>query len=163
MKLRLKRMMISRWVFAAAAAVLLGGAAPAGGPWALDGHGVQIYACQSSAAGYAWHLLAPEATLADAAGQPVIHHFAGPSWQAADGSVAVGEVVASSAGAAGAVPWLVLRIRAHRGAGRMGAVAYVVRTQTQGGVAPAAGCDKAHVGGQARVAYRAVYTFFGGS
>lgn len=161
--LRLQRTMLGpRVLTVAASAVLLGAAAPAGGPWALEGHGVQIYACQAKAAGFAWQLVGPEATLADAAGHPVIHHFAGPSWQALDGSVVVGEVVASSAGAAGSIPWLVLHARAHRGAGRMDAVSYIVRSQTQGGVAPAAGCDGAHVGVQTRVDYSATYTFFGG-
>ena len=139
------------------AAPLLGGATPA-----LVGSGVQIYACQSMPAGPAWHLVAPEATLTEASGRAVIHHFAGPSWQAEDGSVVVGEMVASSPGATGSIPWLVLRVKAHRGVGRLAGVTYVVRSQTEGGVAPPGGCDKDHLGVQVRVAYRAIYTFFEG-
>ena len=144
----------------AAAGVLLAGAAPLPGAVALQGRGVQIYDCIAAPGGFAWRLKAPDARLFDARGQDVGHHFAGPSWQAADGSTVVGEVVASSAGAAGAIPWLVLRVKSHAGTGLFGPVTYVVRSQTIGGAAPDGGCDKDHLGAQARVGYSATYTFF---
>ena len=128
---------------------------------ALRGTGVQIYVCADSAAGVAWKLKAPEATLQDAAGHLVAHHFAGPSWQAADGSKVVGAVLsASPAPAAGSIPWLIVRATETTGAGIFAHVAYVLRTQTAGGAAPATGCDAGHVGAETRVAYSASYIFF---
>jgi hypothetical protein len=127
------------------------------------GKGVQIYACKPAAAAYAWTLKAPEATLSDAKGNVIAKHFAGPSWQANDGSTVVGEALnASPSPDAGAIPWIVLHAKSHAGSGTMATVAYVVRTRTEGGVAPAAGCDANHVNAEVRVPYSAVYLFFPG-
>ena len=83
----------------------------------LEGRGVQIYACTAPPEGFAWRLKAPEATLTDQRGRVFGRHFAGPSWQASDGSIVVGEAVASAGGAARAVPWLLLRAKSHAGQG----------------------------------------------
>lgn len=129
----------------------------------LAARGVQIYGCARLNETFAWKLTAPEATLTDAAGNPAGRHFAGPSWQAEDGSVVVGEpLVASQAPGGGAIPWTVLRAKDHKGDGRFATVAYVIRSATTGGQAPAAGCDAAHVGAESRVDYTATYTFFPG-
>ncbi|GLQ90192.1 DUF3455 domain-containing protein [Dyella flagellata] len=126
--------------------------------------GVQIYACKPSNGNYAWVLKAPDANLSDAGGHALGKHFAGPSWQATDGSVVVGETLNSSPSPdAGAVAWLVLHAKSHTGAGEMASVQYVVRTRTEGGLAPAAGCDAAHAGSEVRVPYSAVYLFFRGA
>ena len=125
------------------------------------GKGLQIYACKPASAAYAWTLKAPEASLSDAKGNVVGKHFAGPSWQASDGSTVVGEALnASPSPDAGAIPWLVLHAKSHTGSGTMANVAYVVRTRTEGGVAPATGCDASHVNAEVRVPYSAVYLFF---
>ena len=125
--------------------------------------GVQIYACKAANGGFAWTLKAPDAILSDAGGHPLGKHFAGPSWQAKDGSVVVGEMLnLSPSPDAGAIPWLVLHAKSHAGAGEMASVQYVVRTRTEGGQAPATGCDAAHAGGEVRVPYSAVYLFFRG-
>lgn len=127
------------------------------------GKGVQIYACKASGGGYAWALKAPDATLADAKGRVIGKHFAGPSWQASDGSTVVGELLnASPAPDAGAIPWLVLRAKSHAGNGAMASVQYIVRERTEGGMAPASGCDAGHAGSEVRVPYSAVYLFFRG-
>ena len=129
----------------------------------LTAKGVQIYACARAGETYAWKLTQPEATLTDAAGHPAGRHFAGPSWQAEDGSVVVGEpLVASQAPGGGAIPWVVLRAKDHKGDGRFATVAYVIRSATMGGLAPATGCDAAHIGAESRVDYNATYTFFPG-
>ncbi len=139
-------------------------AALAAGIIELQGRGVQIYACAPSGAGFAWQLQAPEATLFDTLGQPAGRHFAGPSWQAADGSTVVGEVVAQGSGDAGTIPWLLLRAKSHAGQGVFAAVGYIVRSHTSGGVPPAAPCSAAQLPAAAiRVPYRADYTFFPGS
>lgn len=127
------------------------------------GKGVQIYTCQSAGDSYAWKLKAPDAQLLDAKGNVIGKHFAGPTWQANDGSTVVGEALnASPAPDAGNIPWLVLHAKSHEGNGVMATVQYVVRSRTEGGVAPAAGCDVGHAGGEVRVPYNAVYVFFRG-
>ncbi|GJG85986.1 hypothetical protein tb265_11670 [Gemmatimonadetes bacterium T265] len=140
--------------------VTLGGSDPA---IVLVGTGVQIYGCAASNGAYAWRLKAPDAVLTDSAGHRVGRHFAGPSWQADDGSTVVGEpLVASPAPRPGAIPWLVLRAKSHSGTGVFAGVSYIVRSMTTGGVAPAGGCDAAHADAEARVDYTATYTFFPG-
>ena len=127
----------------------------------LDASGVQIYECRAKAgdAGAAeWVFVAPEATLADADGVLAGRHYAGPTWEARDGSKVVGVVKATvDAPDAGAIPWLLLATHA---AGRKGAfaqIASIQRVATVGGVAPASGCTVATIGQQARVPYRAQY------
>jgi Protein of unknown function (DUF3455) len=127
----------------------------------LRARGVQVYVCEQLSGAYAWRLKGPEATLLDAAGSEVGRHFAGPSWQAKDGSTVVGEaLVTSRSPTEGAIPWLVLRAKSHAGGGVFASVEYIVRSQTEGGVPPAAGCDQAHLGAQSRIPYSAVYTLF---
>lgn len=125
------------------------------------GEGVQIYACQASGTVFAWKLQGPDGVLSGSDGAVVGRHFAGPSWQAADGSTIVGEpLVVSPSPENGAIPWLVLHARSTAGPGLFSGVTYVTRTQTHGGAAPKTGCDAAHLGQTARVAYSATYTFF---
>jgi hypothetical protein len=125
------------------------------------GKGVQIYTCKAVAATYAWTLKAPEATLSDRKGNVIGKHFGGPSWQANDGSTVVGEALnVSPSPDAGAIPWIVLRAKSQTGSGLMTKVAYIVRTRTEGGVAPATGCDAGHAKAEVRVPYSAVYLFF---
>ncbi|MEW9572998.1 DUF3455 domain-containing protein [Rhodanobacter sp. Si-c] len=127
------------------------------------GKGVQIYACKASGGTYAWALKAPDAILADAKGRTIGKHFAGPSWRANDGSTVVGESVnVSPSPDARAIPWLVLRAKSHAGNGEMATVQYIVRERTEGGMAPATGCEAAQAGREVRVPYSAVYLFFRG-
>jgi len=61
---------------------------PEGNSLFLVGHavGVQIYGCTATTSGTAWTLLAPRADLYGDNGRLVATHFAGPTWQANDGS-----------------------------------------------------------------------------
>jgi hypothetical protein len=125
------------------------------------GKGAQIYACQPTGTVFAWRLKGPDAVLLDSDGKEVGRHFAGPSWQALDGSTIVGEPLAASPSPqAGSIPWLVLRVKSTVGAGLFANVAYIARTSTQGGAPPATGCDAVHSGVESRSSYSAVYTFF---
>ncbi len=129
------------------------------------GKGVQIYECQSKpddAHAFAWKLKAPDADLFDDAGQKVAHHFAGPTWQASDGSSVFGSVMAKSdAPDPDAVPWLLLTTVA-KGPGLFARVMHVQRLDTSGGKAPASGCDaaKAKAKAETRVPYEATYYFY---
>jgi hypothetical protein len=146
---------------ATAALAYTGPVAAAGEVIELHGIGSQIYVCDTSPSGVAWRFKAPEAKLVDGNGADVGHHFGGPSWQAKDGSTVVGEVlISSSAPQPGAIAWLVLRAKSHTGNGVFASVDFIVRTQTEGGLAPAAGCDATHAGTESQVPYKALYLFF---
>ena len=69
-------------------------AVPAGNKLYLIGHavGVQIHRCDAVADGYKWTFVAPRAVLYGDNGKLLTTHFGGPSWQARDGSKAVGSL-----------------------------------------------------------------------
>jgi uncharacterized protein DUF3455 len=120
--------------------------------------GVQIYSCQSVSGTPQWVFQAPEATLFDRGGAEIGSHGAGPVWRMKDGSSVKGQVVAKSdAPGTGDIPWLLLK--AMEGSGTLHDVAFIRRSETRGGVAPAGGCD---VGRTERVPYSATYTFYAG-
>ena len=125
--------------------------------------GVQIYDCVASKvdpARYEWSFRAPEAQLYDAAGTPIGHHFAGPTWESNDGSSVVGEARArNDAPVPDAIPWLLLLATASSGAGVLGRTTSIQRMETEGGTAPHDGCGPAQAGTQVRVPYRATYYF----
>lgn len=127
----------------------------------LAARGVQIYECRPKVGGdgTAWALVAPEATLSDTQGAPVGRHYAGPHWEAQDGSRIIGTVKGrADAPLAGAIPWLLLSARSDGAPGRFAAITSVQRVNTAGGAAPAAGCDgPAAVGRVERVPYTADY------
>ena len=122
--------------------------------------GVQIYECRKAAdASFpAWVFVAPEATLKDSTGTLLGHHYAGPTWEAADGSKVVGAVRAKvDSPEAGAIPWLLLATRSTGKPGLFAKVSSIQRVATHGGAAPATGCAAATVGQTARVPYKAEY------
>jgi len=130
----------------------------------FTGTGDQVYVCGANGAQFAWTLKAPDAVLTDSNKKVVGKHYAGPTWEAQDGSSVVGEAIANSPSPLpSTIPWLVLRAKSHAGAGTMADVAYVVRTNTEGGVAPASGCDATHLAAEQRVHYSATYLFFRGA
>lgn len=126
--------------------------------------GVQIYTCapnKDDAARFEWVLKGPEADLFDASGRIVGKHYAGPTWEANDGSKAVGEVVARDDGPdPNAIPWLLLRAKSTSGSGVLGRTASVQRLKTVGGKAPATGCTPATAGAEVRMPYSAMYYFY---
>jgi hypothetical protein len=123
--------------------------------------GDQIYVCKGDAAQVAWALKAPDAQLFDKDDKLFGKHFAGPSWEANDGSRVVGKAVANVPPPdAGAVPWLLVTIVSHDGTGVLSRVTTIQRINTKGGKAPESGCDAAHVGQEVREAYSADYRFY---
>jgi hypothetical protein len=129
----------------------------------LDANGSQIYACKARGdepSVFEWTLKAPDAELLNGAGEKVGRHYAGPTWEANDGSKVVGEAVERApAPALGAIPWLLLRATSSEGAGVFSTVTYVQRIETVGGIAPTEGCDQASAGAELPVPYRATYAF----
>jgi hypothetical protein len=125
--------------------------------------GVQIYECRvlPNAAGAQWAFVAPEADLLDARGTVTGKHYAGPHWEALDGSKIVGAVKArADAPQAGAIPWLLLSAKSVGGPGRFAGVTSVQRIHTVGGLAPAKTCDGSTLGAIERVPYSADYLLF---
>ncbi len=129
----------------------------------VKGDGVQIYVCKQVDGAAKWVFQAPEAKLLDAAGKEVGSHGAGPFWKSVDGSLVKGQVVSNSkAPGAGDIAWLLLKASAHEGDGVFSKVEYIRRSDTHGGVAPAAGCDAVHLDATVRVPYTATYAFYAG-
>ena len=137
--------------------------APAGERLLLQVHakGDQVYTCKGDAAQAAWALKAPDAELFDKDGKLFGKHFAGPSWEASDGSRVTGKAVANVPSPdADSIPWLLVSIVDHEGSGVLSRATSIQRINTKGGKAPASGCDAAHVGQEVRVGYSADYVFY---
>jgi uncharacterized protein DUF3455 len=129
----------------------------------MAARGAQVYTCKAKnaePAAYEWVLKAPDAELFDQRGAKVGRHYAGPTWESADGSRVVGEVMERSP-VQGAIPLLLLRAKSNEGAGALGSVKYIQRLDTASGVAPPVGCDAERAGTEARVEYSANYDFYG--
>jgi hypothetical protein len=123
--------------------------------------GDQVYICKGDAAQFAWTLKAPDAQLFDKNGKLFGKHFAGPSWEANDGSRVTGKAVANSPSPdANSIPWLLVTILSHDGSGVLSRVTTIQRLNTKGGKAPESGCDASHVGQEVRVSYSADYRFY---
>lgn len=168
---RLSRPILTCWLFIFAALALLGVsvaaqdipaklALPQGatllGKYA--GKGVQIYICRVKGAANEWDFKAPEAELVDSKGRPFARHYAGPTFEARDGSKVVGKVlVTEPAPKAGAIPWLLLSAKS-TAEGRLAGVRFVQRVNTSGGVGPTGVCPT--VGAEEHVDYTADYIFY---
>jgi hypothetical protein len=123
--------------------------------------GVQRYACATTATGYAWTLVAPDADLFDRAGKNAGHHSAGPTWQDTDGSTVVGTKRAAAPVDATAIPWLLVDATSHNDTrGVMTPVTSLQRVNTVGGLAPSSPCDAAHPDATADIPYTADYLFY---
>lgn len=124
--------------------------------------GDQIYQCSADKGEYSWQTLAPDAKLFDDRGNIVGNHTAGPLWEYKEGSRVVGRVVKKVDMAPGsAIAWLLVEVVSHKGDGLFSNVDFINRINTQGGLAPASGCDANHLGGEKRVPYSADYVFYG--
>ncbi len=131
---------------------------------ALRGAGVQIYECKASRENpprFSWILDAPAADLSDRSGKDVGKHYAGPTWEANDGSTVVGELVARDDGPdTSAIPWLLLKAKSNTGKGLFARTQSIQRLHTVGGLAPTSACNASLAGKRARVPYSADYYFY---
>jgi hypothetical protein len=125
--------------------------------------GAQIYACRASTAGtFGWSLIGPKAVLIGDDGSDFGTHSAGPTWTAVDGSSISADSTHPLAkiDRPQSVPALLLAVTSSRGNGVLSGVRFVRRAETQGGAAPASGCDAEHANATTAVRYSAVYTFY---
>jgi Protein of unknown function (DUF3455) len=136
---------------------------PAGEQLLLQVHakGDQVYICKEGATEFSWGLKAPDAQLFDKDGKPFGKHFAGPSWEANDGSRVTGKAVANVPSPdPDSIPWLLVNVVGHEGTGALSRATSIQRLNTKGGKAPASGCDSVHAGQEVRVPYSADYLFY---
>ena len=120
--------------------------------------GVQIYVCSVRGGANEWAFKAPEAELTDAQGKVFAKHYAGPTWEAPDGSKVVGKVLVNElAPKAGAIPWLLLSTESS-GSGVLAGVRFVQRVNTSGGLGPTGAFPT--TGTERRVDYTADYIFY---
>jgi Protein of unknown function (DUF3455) len=129
----------------------------------LIGHavGVQIYRCN----GVNWAPFAPRANLYGDNGQLIATHFAGPSWQAQDGSKVIAKRIKDPITVdPTAIPWLLLQpteATAGPDGDRLAGTTFIQRVATTGGLAPdASTCNAETAGSEAEVPYTADYVFW---
>ena len=133
--------------------------------FAADASGFQVYVCAAGpeahgTPAYGWTLKAPDAKLFDKRGQQIGTHFAGPTWQAVDGSSVVAKRVEGHSVGPDSIPWLLLQAASNTGHGLMSKVTFIQRLATSGGIAPSSGCDRSSVDQTRSVAYTAKYYFY---
>ena len=131
--------------------------------FATEASGVQIYqSIVKAGGGLHWELQAPLARLTGDGGQVTIYHYAGPSWEAADGSKVVRDpavpVVSAPPADPADIPSLLIKVAADPAAGILAHVAYVERLATHGGAAPS--MPPVRPGTRIGVPYTATYAFF---
>jgi hypothetical protein len=140
--------------------------APAGHVAFLVSHatGTQNYVCQRTSSGYDWILKEPAAILFDDNDKQIMTHFAGPTWQANDGSAVKAARVNGVTVSEDAIPWLLLRTTSTTsgpdGGDRLTATTYIQRVNTTGGLAPKTGCKGSTVGDMSKVPYTSDYYFY---
>jgi Protein of unknown function (DUF3455) len=123
----------------------------------VHAEGAQIYDCKAGADGkLVWQFREPIATLL-IDGKTVGRHFAGPSWEMADGSAVTGKIAGRAPGAtAKDIALLKLEATSHRGSGQLTGATTIQRLNTKGGVVEGP-CESA--GAFLSVPYSADYTF----
>lgn len=127
------------------------------------GRGEITYECRAKASmpgAFEWVFVAPVATLTDLAGRPAGRYYAGPTWEAADGSKLTGKQVAVAPASPGNIPLQLVKAEPAMGMGAMQGVSYIQRLNTRGGVAPSEACDAGQVGAKRVVPYQADYVFY---
>ena len=139
---------------------------PAGNKAALTlmGVGMLAYECKAVAdkpGVFAWSFAGPDAKLLDNNKKEIGKYYAGPTWEANDGSKVTGKQLAVSPGVAGAIPLQLVEAAPSTGKGAMNDVTYIQRLNTVGGVAPTTpACAATNVGAKTTVGYSADYVFF---
>ena len=128
------------------------------------GVGEITYECREKkdmAGAHEWAFVAPVATLYSGDKKAVGKYYAGPTWEANDGSKVTGKQLAVAPATPGSIPLQLVKTDPAMGAGAMTGVSYIQRLNTKGGVAPAMACDATSKGKRQQVAYEADYVFYG--
>lgn len=142
-------------------------AVPAGNALALTllGAGELNYECRAKAdmpGVYEWAFAGPVAVLYDKSTKAAVgKYYAGPTWEANDGSKVGGKQLGVSPSPnAASIPLQLVQAGASTGAGAMSGISYIQRINTKGGVAPADACGASNAGARKMVKYEADYLFY---
>lgn len=128
------------------------------------GTGELTYECREKkdmAGQFEWGVVGPVATLKDKNGMVVGKYYAGPTWEANDGSKVTGKQLAVAPNMPGNIPLQLVKADPAMGMGAMQGISHIQRLKTVGGVAPASACGMANKGERQQVAYQADYVFYG--
>jgi hypothetical protein len=127
----------------------------------LSGSGVNIYECRAGGANgeYVWAYVAPDATYYE--GSRSAARSTSPNLVESLGDrSSVSGVLRSAQPAGRNLPWTLMRARPLGDSGLFANVTSIQRVNTNGGLAPAGGCNGDTVGNESRVAYSADYYFY---
>jgi hypothetical protein len=110
--------------------------------------------------GTAWVFVEPVATLYQDAEyhEKVGVHYAGPTWLGNSGGKVVATKIKQCTPDSTAIPWLLLQATSNEGPGVFGAVTFIQRINTKGGLTPTA--PGSAIGTLADVPYTAEYYFY---
>jgi hypothetical protein len=131
----------------------------------LRASGVQVYECRALLTNpdrFAWHFVAPDATLNDpASGGDVAALRSIDLWNSLVDLSSVSAVLRATQEAGSAnLPWTYMRAIPTAAEGMFAGVTSIQRVNTQGGAAPATGCAPDTAGSEARVPFSAEYYFY---
>lgn len=140
---------------------------PAGNSLALTlvGAGDLAYECKAKAdmpTVFEWTFAGPTAVLYDKTSKAVVgKYYAGPTWEANDGSKVGGKQLGVSQSMTPAsIPLQLVQTSASTGTGAMNGITFIQRMNTKGGVAPKDACAAGNVGAKMMVKYEADYLFY---
>ena len=125
--------------------------------------GSQIYICSQrpdNRSQFEWTLKAPEAELFNTDGSVFGKHYAGPTWEANDGSKIAAVVKVKEVSPNKSIPWLLLQVKSTQGQGKLASVTWVQRLHTTGGNSPLASCNRDRQNAEMSVPYTADYYFY---
>ena len=129
----------------------------------LVGKGEITYECRAKADTtdqFAWAFVAPNAALVTSAGLPAGRYYAGPTWEALDGSRVTGKQVAIAPATPGNIPLQLVKAETTSGTATLNNITYIQRLNTLQGVAPALPCNASLVNQKQIVSYQADYVFY---
>ncbi|HEY9769947.1 MAG TPA: DUF3455 domain-containing protein [Coleofasciculaceae cyanobacterium] len=128
-----------------------------------EAQGAQIYTCNQDTnpgSQFEWTLKAPDAKLFNSQGEVLGTHYAGPTWEANDGSKITAGIKAEEIVSNDSIPWFLLQIESAQGNGRLASVKWIQRLHTTGGVMPKESCDRDRQNTEIAVPYTADYYFY---
>lgn len=132
--------------------------------WSTTQNGQITYECRlklGTTEAFEWTFAGPVADLVDANGVKIGKYYAGPTWEANDGSKFTGKQLAVSPAAAGNIPLQLVQANPSTGQGAFAGTTFVQRLNTKGGVAPSQlPCTKSSLGQRVVVSYASDYVLY---
>jgi len=129
----------------------------------LTARGAQVYECKPDPSDpnvFRWTFTRPDALLYDGTTE-LARHVSSNQWESSTerGSI-TGFLAAIQDAGRGNLPWARYRTAPADAAGMFASVSTILRVNTSGGIAPAAGCDALHTGESTSVPFSADFYFY---